>query len=70
MNEKTLEVATMIMTGLLASSDYTEGAEHFAATDYGVPKEKRARYRSEVVNDSVELTVKLIAALKSVELVQ
>jgi hypothetical protein len=57
-------IAATILTGLLASGDYTEGAEHFPAYQKGGAP--RARYRPEAVNDAIELTLKLVKGLRSV----
>jgi hypothetical protein len=56
------EIAATILTGLLASGDYTVSAESFPAPDkWG--KKRRAGYREEVVNDAIQLTLQLVKGL-------
>jgi hypothetical protein len=53
------EIAATILTGLLASGDYTEGAEHFRSYDKktGPP---RAFPRPEAVDDAIALARQLV----------
>jgi hypothetical protein len=53
------EIAAIILGGLLASGDYTEGAEHFKP--YGGERQSpRPRYRPEAVTDALELAREFI----------
>lgn len=56
-------IAATILTGLLASGDYTIGAESFPAyNEEG--QNRRARYRPEAINDAIELTALIVANVK------
>jgi hypothetical protein len=58
-------IAATILTGLLASGDYTEGPEAFPPPDkWG--KKRRADYRPEAVNDAIQLTLQLVKGLRLV----
>jgi hypothetical protein len=59
---KLTEIAATILTGLLASGDFT----HTVRTGTTVQSEV-GKVRSEAVNTAAELAVKLEAALKTIE---
>lgn len=55
-------IAATILTGLLASGDYTDGPETF--TPYEERAKRRAKYRPEAIPDAIELTAQLVAQTK------
>jgi hypothetical protein len=56
------EIAATVLAGLLASGDYTDGPEKFQPYT-GAREKPRSRYRQEVVNDAIQLTLQLVKGL-------
>lgn len=62
-------IAATILTGLLASGDYTDGPENFRPFgDNPQSQPPRSRYRPEVLADAVGLTIQLAEAMNKLTL--